>query len=135
MRDDYFDHDADIGIIGRGKTLENCFIDAARIMFSLIGNLSQVQPKQTFKFIFEESDIELAFVTWLNLLLAQSNTNNFIFSKFNITHHKNQWGGEASGEPWRTDMEHRTDVKGATLTMLSVKKTNDHWEARCVVDV
>lgn len=135
MRDDYFDHDADIGIIGRGKTLENCFIDAARVMFSLMSNLSQIQPKQTFKFTFEESDIELAFVTWLNLLLAQSNANNFIFSKFNISHNENQWHGEASGELWRTDMEHGTDVKGATLTMLSVKKTNDHWEARCVVDV
>lgn len=122
MSDNYFDHDADIGIIGRGKTLDDCFIDAARVMFSLMGNLSQVQLKKTFHFTFEESDIEFAFVTWLNLLLTQSNANNFIFSKFNISHHENQWHGETSGEPWCKDMERGTDVKGATLTMLSVKK-------------
>jgi len=29
MDEHYFDHDADIGIIGRGQTLEACFADAA----------------------------------------------------------------------------------------------------------
>ena len=135
MKESYFDHDADIGIIGRGETLEACFADAARVMFALMGNLSEVQIKQTFHFSFEEADIELAFVTWLNLLLAQANANNVIFSHFKISRKGNNWSGEASGEPWRKEMERGTDVKGATLTMLSVKQIEASWEGRCVVDV
>jgi SHS2 domain-containing protein len=32
-------------------------------------------------------------------------------------------------------MERGVEVKGATLTMLSVKQVEAGWEARCVVDV
>ena len=35
----------------------------------------------------------------------------------------------------RAGMERGVDVKGATLTMLSVAPTDGGWEARCVVDV
>lgn len=135
MREQYFDHDADIGIIGRGNTLMDCFADGARVMFSMMTDLSVVKPNTTCQITFEESDIELAFVTWLNRLLAESNANNLVFSLFTITQTGNHWRGEAHGETWRDDMERGTDVKGATLTMLSVKKIDDEWEARCVVDV
>lgn len=33
---DFFDHDADIGIVGRGATLEAAFETAARAMFSIM---------------------------------------------------------------------------------------------------
>ncbi|MGZ5662035.1 MAG: archease, partial [Usitatibacter sp.] len=46
-----------------------------------------------------------------------------------------RWLGEAWGEPWREGLERGTEVKGATLTMLSVKRAGGLWEARCVVDV
>ncbi|MDE2366260.1 MAG: archease, partial [Betaproteobacteria bacterium] len=32
-------------------------------------------------------------------------------------------------------LERGVEVKGATLTMLSVKQAGAIWEARCVVDV
>jgi SHS2 domain-containing protein len=32
---DYFDHDADVGIVGRGSTLEEAFEAAARATFAL----------------------------------------------------------------------------------------------------
>jgi SHS2 domain-containing protein len=32
-------------------------------------------------------------------------------------------------------MERGTEVKGATLTMLSVRRADGGWEARCVIDV
>lgn len=135
MQESYFDHDADIGIIGRGKTLEDCFTDSARVMFALMGNLSSIKPKKTFHISFKESNIEFAFVTWLNLLLAEAYANNFIFSQFRIKRDDNDWHGEAQGEPWQENMERGIEVKGATLTMLSVKQVNDQWEARCIVDV
>jgi SHS2 domain-containing protein len=45
------------------------------------------------------------------------------------------WKVEARGEPWREELERGTEVKGATLTMLSVRHSESGWEARCVVDV
>jgi len=131
----YFDHEADIGIIGYGMTLEASFEDAARAMFSIMADLSKVHAQAAFRFDFIEEDIELAFVTYLNLLLSESNAKNQIFSEFHLTKKGHHWMGEAFGEKWRDDLERGTDVKGATLTMLSVKKINGTWESHCVVDV
>ncbi len=135
LEESYFDHDADIGIIGRGKTIEESFINAAYTMFSLMSDLSKIFPKENYYFSFNEPDIELALVIWLNSLLGYANAKNIIFSQFKLSRKNDAWLGEASGELWRLNMEHGVDIKGATLTMLSVKKTQNHWEARCIVDV
>ena len=66
----YFAHDADIGIIGRGATLEQAFEVAAQAVFGIMTRLENVQPETTITIEFEETDRELALVTWLNLLLG-----------------------------------------------------------------
>jgi SHS2 domain-containing protein len=131
----YFDHDADMGIIGRGKSLESCFEETALALFALTGNLSQVKPTQQIVFKFAESDIEFALVTWLNLLIAHAQTKHLLFSSFKIRKRRNVWYCEARGEIWHPGIERGIDVKGATLTMLSVKKIGEQWQAQCVVDV
>jgi SHS2 domain-containing protein len=84
---------------------------------------------------FEESDLELALVTWLNRLLAEASSAGLIFGHFELMRRDGQWQGTAWGEPWREDLERGVEVKGATLTMLSVQQADGVWEARCVVDV
>lgn len=133
--DNYFDHDADIGIIGRGETIENCFANAAYAMFSLMVDVANVHLIQIITFEFEEEDIELALVTWLNLVLTKAHEHNLMFGDFRLTHEGKIWKGTVSGEPWRKNIDRGIEVKGATLTMLSVKKIDHLWEARCVVDV
>lgn len=131
----YFDHDADIGVIGCGKTLEAAFISIAESTFSLMTNLEKINPRTSIEINFQESDLELALLNWLNLLIGESIANNLIFCKFELQHKNNHWQGTAFGDNWQENMERGIEVKGATLTMLSVKKINQHWEARCVVDV
>lgn len=133
--ENYFDHDADIGIIGRGETIETCFANTARVMFSLMANIDNIHQIQIITFEFEESDLELALVTWLNLLLGKAREHNLMFGDFRLKRENNLWKATVSGEPWRKDMERGIEVKGATLTMLSVRKLEHSWEARCVVDV
>lgn len=131
----YFEHDADIGIIGRGNTLEQAFETAAQAVFGIVTPLDKVQPQTSVKIEFEESDEELALVTWLNLLLGKARELGMVFSRFHVQRRENLWSAEALGEKWREDLERGVEVKGATLTMLSVKQTEAMWEARCIVDV
>jgi hypothetical protein len=42
----YFEHDADIGIIGRGATVEEAFVSAARAMFAIQTELDSVQSSE-----------------------------------------------------------------------------------------
>lgn len=131
----YFDHDADIGIIGRGKTLESAFVDAAISTFALMSDLSLVKAKNKIDITFEEPDIEFALVTWLNQLIAKADSEQSLFVDFNLQRNGSQWHGEAWGDKWQPGLNRGIDVKGATLTMLSVKQIGDHWIAQCVVDV
>ncbi len=131
----YFDHDADVGIIGRGATLEAAFEAAAAATFAVMVDPRAVRPQTVVRVYFEESDPELALVTWLNELLAEARGAGLALLRFRLYRHGAHWSGEGWGEPWRDEVERGVEVKGATLTMLAVQPVHDGWEARCVVDV
>lgn len=125
----------DISIIGRGESLETCFADAARVMFSLMTDITQVHQLQIITFEFTEDDIEIALVSWLNLLLIKAREHQLIFCDFRLKHEGNLWKATVAGEKWRDSQEGGVAVKGAKPTPLSVKKIDHLWEARCIVDV
>jgi SHS2 domain-containing protein len=135
MSSSYFEHDADMGIVGCGMTIEQSFEAAAQAVFAIITNLESVQPSTVVTIEFEETDLELALVIWLNLILGKAQELGMVFSRFYIQHQGNQWYAKVMGEKWHDGMERGVEVKGATLTMLSVKQAGPIWEARCVVDV
>lgn len=131
----YFDHDADIGIIGRGRSLEEAFESAAVAMFAIIADIDALHGHESVEVGFEEADNEFALIAWLNTLLAVAHMKHLVLGRFELHKEGNRWRGKAWGDPWQKEVERGTEVKGATLTMLSVQKNGDHWEARCVVDV
>jgi SHS2 domain-containing protein len=131
----YFDHDADIGIIGRGATLTDAFIAAAKGVFAIMTDIDAVKPLQSVSVDFEEADRELAFVMWLNLLLAKARAHGLMFGDFELQANGSHWHGVAYGMTWQRNLVHGVEVKGATLTALSVRQQHNIWEARCIVDV
>jgi protein archease len=131
----YFDHDADIGVVGRGETVERCMEAAAAATFAIMADLSRIEPKEQVRVEFTEADYDFALVAWLNGLLAAAREHGLALSRFRIEREADHWHGEAWGAPWQPGADRGTEVKGATLTMLSVKQMGDGWEARCVVDV
>jgi SHS2 domain-containing protein len=135
MSQEYFEHDADFGVIGRGATPEQAFVAAAESMFALQGDLAGVGASDAVTVEFEETDLELALVAWLNALLGQARARGLELAHFKLQRDGDRWRGEGRGEPWRRAREHGVEVKGATLTALSVKQGPQGWEARCVVDV
>ena len=131
----YFEHDADMGIIGRGPTLERAFESAAEATFAVMADPQSLRESQEVSIAFTEDDTELALAQWLNALLGAAREQGAVFRRFALTREGPSWSGRAWGEPWRETMERGTEVKGATLTMLSVRQTDGGWEARCVIDV
>ena len=131
----YFEHDADMGIIGRGTLIEEAFEHAASAVFAMMTDLAQIRPQASVAIEFEEADAELALVTWLNLLLGEARSRGLIFGGFRLRRSGARWSGTAEGEPWRAELERGVEVKGATLTGLAVTLRDGIWEARCVVDV
>jgi len=131
----YYEHDADVGVAGRGPTLEEAFESAASGMFSIMTDISAVRSERTVWLEFEEADTELALVRWLNLLLAKAHEYGMVFCAFRLERDGVVWRGSATGESWRRELERGVEVKGATLTTLRVGEKDGEWEAQCVVDV
>lgn len=131
----YFDHDADIGIVGRGKMLEEAFESAAVAMFAIMADVDVLHCDELIEVSFDEDDNEYALIEWLNTLLALAHMKHLVLGRFELHKEGSFWKGKAWGDKWHKELERGTEVKGATLTMLSVKEKEDHWEAQCVVDV
>lgn len=131
----YFEHGADIGVIGRGATMEDAFVEAARAMFAIMAKPDEVEESLSIEIDFDETDAEFALVTWLNRLLAEARLQGGVFSRFELVRNGTHYRGRAFGCKWNADIARGTEVKGATLTALSVKQDEGGWEARCIVDV
>jgi len=132
-----FDHGADIGIRGRGKTLSEAFENGARAMYSLmVEDLDSVIPGRSASVSCESPDREALFVAWLNSLLAESDIERLIFSRFHVEIQSLRLTGTATGESFDISRHQRgIEVKGATFTGLAVRQDGDSWIAQCVVDV
>jgi len=134
-RFDVFEHDADIGILGRGATVEEAFVAGATAMFDLECRVEGVAPLHRVEVELAETDAEFAFVGWLNALLAAAHSGGLTLARFALARDGDRWHGAGWGERWHAGLARGIDVKGATLTMLSVRPVDGQWEARCVVDV
>jgi SHS2 domain-containing protein len=131
----YFEHGADIGVIGRGASLEAAFVEAARAMFAIMAAPDEVTDSLSVEIEFEETEVEFALVVWLNRLLAEARLQGAVFSRFELERDGAHYQGRAHGCKWNPAIARGTEVKGATLTALSVRQDERGWEARCIVDV
>lgn len=132
----YFEHIADVGIIGKGATLEEAFEEGAKAMFNVMVDIKKVSQKKTAKVSCSASNPEELFVEWLNALLAEASISGMVFSGFSVKIKGTKLSGTASGE--KLDIRKhaiKTEVKAATYGSLSVKKEGKYFIAKCVVDV
>jgi len=133
---EYFEHQADVGIIGFGKTLEESFENGAKAMFQIMVELNSVNPVSEVKIRASADDVEALFVEWLNELLAQKDIKNMMFSEFKVKINDGNLEGVARGETLDLNKHKlKTEVKAASYSQLRVEKTEKGFKAQCVVDV
>ncbi len=137
---EFLDHEADIGIRGWGKTVEEAFENSAKAMFSVMVNLERVEPKEGIQVEVTAEDLDLLFIEWLNELLAQRDISEMIFSEFTVQiSDKNgeiTLSGTAQGELLNSEKhEIRTEVKAATYFGLKSGKEKGSHYFQCVLDI
>ena len=131
-----FEHEADIGIRGYGTTPEEAFANAAMAMYSVMVELDGVEQRHFRGVNVTADDREQLLIEWLNALLAVSDIERMVFSRFEVRIEGNRLAGTAWGEPFDRARHRATvEVKGATYHLLSVKELHGRYVAQCVVDV
>ncbi len=134
---EHFAHEADLGVRGYGKTLEQAFEQAATALTAAITDPQAVAAAQAVELHCEAPDQELLLVDWLNALITEMGIRKMLFGRFEVKISGSRLQATAWGERVVAS-RHRpvVEVKGATYTELSVRRCDgDGWVVECVVDV
>ncbi len=138
-----FEHGADVGIRGKGLTLEESFSAILKALASLLTeeiSFEILQPEKEVEIeVFAEFLDEL-LVTYINKVLTYTFLEEILFWEFKgkIEHQEKIYflKGKLLGTKFETQrFGYGVEVKGATFTLAKVEKENSFWVAQCVVDV
>ncbi len=135
-----FEHKADVGIRGTGKSKEEAFAECAKAMFSVMVDLKEIDSEEKFDIEIETNDLESLLVDFLNHLLYLRDVNEILFNRFDlyIINEGDEWklNGKAFGEKInKKKYDIKSDVKAASYHQLKVEEKDGEWIAQCVVDV
>lgn len=126
MEKDYeiFDHTADVGIIVRGRTLEEMFEKAAYAMFDIMIYAEKIEPIRKVKVSISASTLEDLLVDWLSELLYVFSTELFVMGKFNVNIQKDKEFSLKAicwGEPYNREKHGiKTEIKAVTYHQLKI---------------
>ena len=136
MNYETFEHGADIGVRGFGRTIAEAFENTAIALYSVMVNISAVEASEQRSVTVSAPDHELLLIEWLNALLSLSDIEHMVFSKFKVKMEGASLTGTAWGEKLDQERhEPNVEIKGATYHMLKVTEAEGRFVAQCVVDV
>lgn len=134
---EHFEHQADMGVRGVGKTRDEAFEQAALALTAVVVPPETVEARESVRVTCTGDDPELLLLDWLAAIVYQMSANRMVFGGFAVRIDDSRLDAELFGEP--LDLRrHRlgVEVKAATATALHVGERPDGtWVAQCVVDV
>jgi SHS2 domain-containing protein len=134
---EHFQHIADVGIRGMGRTVEEAFVEGAHALMAVMTEPDHVCTDECVEVQCEAEDLELLFADWLNALIYEMDVRKMAFGRFEVEINGSRLTGRAWGEPLDADRHPiAVGVKAATYMELKVYQRDDGvWVAQCVVDV
>lgn len=118
------DHTADVAIKAYGKTLSETFENAAKGMFDIITDKSEIESVGQYDIKIEAPNLEQLLVDWLSELLYLNSAQNLVFGFFKITEFnekKSSLCGRIFGEKFNIS-KHKvgSEIKAVTYHMLEL---------------
>ncbi|HMM71594.1 MAG TPA: archease [Rhodocyclaceae bacterium] len=134
---EHFEHMADIGLRGFGRSIAQAFEQIALAMTAVITAPDKVRPQRAISIVCTATDTELLLVDWLNALIFEMAAQQMLFARFEVRIDGDRFEATAWGETVDRDRHQpAVEIKGATLTALAVREQPPGvWSAQCVVDV
>ena len=134
---EHFEHPADMGIRGFGRTRDEAFEQAALALTAVLVPPEAIVAREIVQVACSAPDDELLLLDWLNALVYQMATRRMIFAQFTVRIDGERLDGELVGEALDVARHQPgVEVKAATAAALRVAQLADgSWLAQCVVDV
>jgi SHS2 domain-containing protein len=146
---EHFEHKADIGVRGTGKTLAEAFEECAKAMTEIIADTSTINPKKSHVIELKANDYGALLVDFLNELLFLKDKKKFLYSKYRVKLGKENIVDEGGAVKEKVTLKAtifgekinfnkhsiKTDAKAATYSELFAGEKNNSFIAQCVIDV
>jgi SHS2 domain-containing protein len=134
---EHFEHQADVGVRGFGRTCEEAFEQAALALTAVVVPPETVVGRDCVRLSLAAADLDLLLIDWLDAIVFQLSAHQLIFGRFKVAITGTDLDAELYGEPLDVARHQPgVEVKAATLTALRVAELADGtWLAQCVVDV
>jgi len=130
------EHTSETGFIAEGETLNEVFVEAARALFEVMADTSNVEARLEHQVELSAPDVEQLIHNWLEELNFLSQTRHELYSYFEVTIDDNRLSATLRGEPIDLHKHRlRLEVKAVTYGDFYLKKKGDGWETRVIVDV
>jgi len=131
------DHTADVGLKAYGKNLSEAFQNAAKGMFDIITDSSEIEPVGQYDIQLEAADLEQLLVDFLSELLFLNSAQNLVFGFFKVEldENKNSLSARVFGEKFNIS-KHKigAEIKAVTYHMLEVKNKKP-YHAQVLFDI
>jgi SHS2 domain-containing protein len=137
-----FEHKADIGVRGKGKTMEDAFVGGALSMMGVMFELKGIRATRSVDIECTAQDMEALFVEWLNKILCKRDLETMVFAKFEAKISGTDGDLVLKGKAWGEGYDPskhvpKIEVKAATYSQLKVYKEESTGlnVVQCIVDV
>ncbi len=133
----HFDHEADVGLEGRGSTRAEALAQLGVAMTAVITDPDRVATSESVAIDCDAPDGLTLVTDWLNALVFEMATRHMLFGRFDVRLDRHRLHAVAWGEAIDIG-RHRpaVEIKGATCTEVEFSRADDGtWITRCVVDV
>ena len=131
------DHTADIGIKAYGKSLSEAFENAAKGMFDIITDKSDIDSVGQYDIELSADDLEQLLVDFLSELLYLNSAKSLVFGFFKVSLDQKQkkLNAKVFGEKFDFS-KHKigTEIKAVTYHMLEIKK-NKKYSLQVLFDI
>jgi len=131
---------ADTAFTVRGKTEEELFENAGSALFSSMADVSTIEQIQKRSISLDAEKLDLLLFDFLNELILIKDTENLIFSRFDISIQRNDSNYHINATVYGevvNPQKHKItiDIKAITMHMFRLEKKKDYYEARVVIDI
>lgn len=132
-----FEHEADVGLIVRGRSGPDLFAQAGLALYELVCDLEAVEQRERYPLAGGADGVEALLVDWLNDLVFLFEGRRIVCSGFSFeAWSETAYEAVGLGEPVDPKRHSPRDlVKAATYHGLAVTATADGLEARVILDV
>jgi SHS2 domain-containing protein len=125
-RFEFLEHTADLYIAAHGQSLEEAFENAAAAMFEGMTELEKIKPQIEDTVEVEGHDKQELLYNWLEALLLKFETENKLYSRFNINQIEKMHSGlkltaQIKGEPFDPSCHlSKVGVKAVTYHQMEI---------------